>query len=214
MADEGEERQERERAEDVAPPRSSRRRWIVGAAALAIAGGGGFAVYRLLRFPPDTTPEGAYMRIAYNLSRGDVSMVFPYLEDRAQHACFTIAEFRKRAYERVFASYPEPERGTLLAQYEKQARASDGSEIWIDLAEAHGFVTRLRKDLSGVARVERDADRATVETARGTRYAFRKRDNGMWGLTTFTASLVEEADRAARDYDVIQRAAADYDRAR
>ena len=63
-------------------------------------------------------------------------------------------------------------------------------------------------------RVEVNGERATVETARGTRYAFRRRENGIWGLATFTAELVAEAERAARDWDVVQRAATDYERAK
>jgi hypothetical protein len=66
-----------------------------------------------------------------------------------------------------------------------------------------------------VASVERNAERATVQTARGTRYPFRIRpENGIWGLTLFTAELVQEAERAARDFQLIDRAAADYERAR
>jgi hypothetical protein len=51
-----------------------------------------------------------------------------------------------------------------------------------------------------------------VITARGTRYPFRRRENGMWGLTLFTAELVAEAEKAARDFDVVKRAADDYAR--
>ena len=35
-----------------------------------------------------------------------------------------------------------------------------------------------------------------------------------WGLTLFTATLVAEAEKAARDFALIQRSAADYERAR
>jgi hypothetical protein len=76
-------------------------------------------------------------------------------------------------------------------------------------------MNRLRRDLSGVAKVERRGERATVETARGTRYPFRVRpENGIWGLTLFTAELATEAERAARDHRMIEKAAADYERAR
>jgi hypothetical protein len=40
------------------------------------------------------------------------------------------------------------------------------------------------------------------------------RDNGIWGLTIFTADLLAEAERATRDLAVVEKAAADYDRAR
>jgi hypothetical protein len=63
--------------------------------------------------------------------------------------------------------------------------------------------------------VETRGERATVETARGTRYPFRRRpENGIWGLTLFTATLAAEAERAARDFALIERAADDYELAK
>ncbi len=72
----------------------------------------------------------------------------------------------------------------------------------------------MRRDLSGVARVEAEAERASVVTAHGTRYPFRRRDNGIWGITIFTAQLVAESQRAARDLAVVKATADDYDRAK
>ena len=77
-----------------------------------------------------------------------------------------------------------------------------------------GWITRLRRDVSGIGKVESAGDRATIETARGTRYPFRRRENGIWGLSMFTAELVAEAERAARDWDVVEKAALDYERGR
>ncbi|AUX48386.1 hypothetical protein SOCE26_099200 [Sorangium cellulosum] len=165
-------------------------------------------------FPPDTTPAGAYLRIAYSLGVSDPRACFAYLEDRAQHAAYTIRDYRRKASERVEASYPEPERSRLLEEYRAHAMAEDGADVWVDMALKQGFIARLRRDLSGIAKVEVTGERATVETARGTRYAFRRRDNGIWGLTLFTAELVAEAERAARDWDVVEKAALDYERAR
>ena len=110
--------------------------------------------------------------------------------------------------------YPEPERSALLGSYRGQADVPDGADVWLFLAEHRGWIARLRKDLSGMKRVEIAGERATVETARGTRYAFRRRENGIWGLTTFTAELVADAEKAARDYEMVTRAARDYERAR
>ena len=90
----------------------------------------------------------------------------------------------------------------------------DGADTWLALAESRGFIARLRKDLSGMKRIEVAGERATVETARGTRYAFRRRDNGIWGLTTFTADLMAEAEKSARDYEMVTKSARDYERAR
>jgi hypothetical protein len=174
----------------------------------------GFYGWSVLRYPKDTTPEGAYLRIANSISHGDPRTVFAYLEDEAQHAGYTIRDYRKKASERIAVSYPEPERSKLLTQYRAHAEAADGVDIWVEMSARLGWIARLRRDLSGIARVEIAGDRATVETARGTRYAFRRRDNGIWGLTMFTGDLMAEAERAARDGDVVERAALDYDRAR
>ncbi len=62
--------------------------------------------------------------------------------------------------------------------------------------------------------METSGERATIETARGTRYGFRRRPNGIWGLTLFTAELLAEAERAARDAEVVDKAAGDYEHAR
>jgi hypothetical protein len=171
-------------------------------------------LWAIFRFPPDTTPEGAYLRIGNTITRGEPRVCFAYLEDRAQHAAFSIRDYRRRASERIEASYPEPERARLLEAYRAHAEAEDGADVFLDLATKRGWMARLRRDLSGIAKVDRAGERATIETARGTRYPFRRRENGIWGLTLFTAELVAESEKAARDWEVVEHAAQDYDRAR
>ncbi|APR86000.1 Hypothetical protein A7982_11349 [Minicystis rosea] len=191
------------------------RRALLGLGGVVLGLAGSWVAYqRFSRFPPDTTPEGAYLRVAVAVSDGRARDCFAYLEDQAQHACYSILGYRKRASERVAAAYPEPERSRLLEAYRKHANAADGADVWLDMAERRGFIGRLRRDLSGVGKVETSGERATIETARGTRYGFRKRPNGIWGLTLFTAELLAEAERAARDADVVEKAAGDYERAR
>jgi hypothetical protein len=174
---------------------------------------GARVVYAYASFPSDRTPEGAYLRVAIAVNRGRAEDFFAYTETRAQHAAYTIRDFRKRARERVLAAYPEPERGRLATAYAAEAEAPDGADIFALYAKRYGWMTRLRRDLSGIKRVEVVGDRATVETARGTRYPFRRRENGIWGLTMFTPLLDAEAERAARDFSVIDKAAADFTRA-
>ncbi|HHH10668.1 MAG TPA: hypothetical protein ENK23_01140, partial [Sorangium sp.] len=41
---------------------------------------GGIAIWQLAQFPPDTTPEGAYLRIAASLGKNDPAGCFAYLE--------------------------------------------------------------------------------------------------------------------------------------
>lgn len=152
------------------------------------------------------------MRLARALAEDRPQDAFAYLETEAQWACFTIHDLRKKSSDRIAASYPEPARSQLLARYKDEASAADGSDVFALIARERGWDKRLRRDLSGAVRVDVAGDRATVVTARGTRYPFRRRDNGIWGLTIFTADLLAESDRAARDEDNIVHAADDYDR--
>jgi hypothetical protein len=164
-------------------------------------------------FPPDTTPEGAYLRIALAVNERRVRDAFPYLETEAQWASYTIRDQRRKACERVRASYPPDQRQALLDGWSEEADAPDGADVFALLALRRGWIARLERDLSGAAATEIQGERATIVTGRGTRYAFRRRDNGIWGLTLFTAELAAEAERAARDLEVVDRAAKDYDSA-
>jgi hypothetical protein len=187
---------------------------VRGGLAVALAVGLGFLIQHL-RYPSDRTPEGAYYRVAIAVNRGDPAQFFAYLETPAQHACYTIRDYRKKARERILAAYPEPERTSMAGRHQAEAAALDGADVFSMYAERLGWMNRLRRDLSGIAKIETNGERATVETVRGTRYPFRRRpENGIWGLTLFTAALAEEAERAARDFSLIERAAADYERAR
>ena len=184
--------------------------WVVGgvlAAALAIL------VVALWRpFPSDRTAEGAYARLARAVSEDHLETAFAYLEDDARDACYTVQRSRKEASELVASSSPEPERTEVLARYKIEAEAGSGAALFARIAAQRGWTARLDKDLSGVARIESDAARATVVTVRGTRYTFRRQRDGGFGLTMFTAELVTDGNRAARDLDVVRSAASDYRR--
>ena len=182
----------------------------------AIVAGLGLSVYLalILRYPSDRTPEGAYLRVVKAVNLGEPKEFFAYVETAAQHASYTIRDYRKKTRDRVLAAYPEPERTKLARDYEADAVAPDGSDVFAEHAQANGWVALLRRDLSGIAHVEVEGERASVVTVRGTRYAFRRRENGIWGMTLFTPALVADAEKAARDFEQIERAAADYDRAR
>lgn len=192
------------------------RRWplLVIAAVAAVLVYGGMRAINARPFPADTTPEGAYLRIAFDLGEHRPRDIFPYLETEAQWATFTIRDARKQACDRVRASYPPEEQKAPLASWGELAAAPDGPDAFAVLAARRGWIARLERDLSGIAGVDVQGERATVVTGRGTRYAFRRRDNGIWGLTLFTAELDAEAERASRDLDVVERAARDYDGAR
>jgi hypothetical protein len=192
--------------------RVGRRSWIAAAAVtLAVS-----LLYVAIHhpFPSDRTPEGAYMRIAQAVPQDDPRAFFAYLETEAQWACFTVHDMRAKASKRIAESYPEPQRSEMLAQYKAAADAADGSDVFALLYRERGWARRLRKDLSGVATVDTEGDRASVVTVQGTRYPFRRRENGIWGLTIFTAELLADAEKATRDLSVVTAAADDYDRAR
>ena len=190
----------------------TRRALSIGFGCLGVILGAAF-ISAQLSFPSDRTPEGAYLRVVIAVNRGRAQDFFAYTETRAQHACYTIRDYRRRVRDRVRKSFPEPERSRLAAQYADEAAAPDGADILALYAKQNGWMNRLRKDMSGIAHVEVQGERATVQTARGSRYPFRKRDNGIWGLTLFTATLSAEAEKAARDFALIEKAADDYEHA-
>jgi len=189
--------------------------FALGGVAAVVAGVPvGWTLLTNLRFPSDRTPEGAYLRIGLALNKGRLADCFPYLETAAQHALYTILDYRKRSLTLVRASFSGPERQRWVDAWQAEGDAPDPPGLWTVIATRERWDEQLRRDLSGIGRVEVVGDRATVETVRGTRYAFRRAENGIWGLTLFTAELVARKERAARDFAVTERAAQDYDRAK
>jgi len=183
-------------------------------AAIAIVGLSLVLVATHKPFPSDHTPEGAYLRIAHALTDEHPREAFAYLETEAQWASYTVREKRRAALGLVRASYPEAERAPLETAYAPFADAPDGADVFALYAKQRGWDKRLKRDLSGIASVDVQGERASVVTMRGTRYPFRRRDNGIWGLTVFTADLVAEAERATRDLAVVEKAAHDYEQAK
>lgn len=174
----------------------------------------GWYLWAWISYPSDRTVEGAYLRVMSAVNQGRPAEFFAYIETQAQHACYTIKKYRAQARTRVLEAYPEPERSQLSEKYKQVAEAPDGADVFAMYAEREHWLDRLRKDMSGVSKVEISGERATVETVRGTRYPFRRRENGIWGLTMFTATLVAEAEKASRDFELIDQAARDFERTR
>ena len=166
------------------------------------------------RYPSDRTPEGAYLRIVSGVNRGQPQELFAYIELGAQHACFSISDYRRRSQKLVERDYPPALRAAVLLPYQAEAATTDGPELFEVYARNHAWIERLSRDLSGIAEVVVEGERATIVPARGTRYPFRRRPNGIWGLTWFTATLQLDAEKAARDYSLIESSAADYRRTR
>ena len=192
--------------------RTLSRRLLLILAALIVALPLLYAAWAWLRFPSDHTPEGAYLRVVTAVNRDAPERAFAYLETRAQHACYTIRDMRRKAFESISAHFPAADRAKASESYRSFANAPDGGDVFAIYARERGWLDRLRRDLSGIVRSEINGDRATIVTARGTRYAFRRRENGIWGLTLFTATLDAEAARASRDLALIEQSATDYQR--
>lgn len=184
------------------------RRWLVAVVVLVVVNAALWLLY-----PSDRTPKGAYYRVTVAVNRDKPEKLFPYLETAAQHAAFTIHKYSVDAIKRIEAAYPNEQAQREKERYVTLAALEPGPGVFRWYVEKYGWMDQLRRDMSGVASVEISGERATVETVRGTRYAFRMRENGMWGLSLFTARLVADAEKAARDYSVIDAAASDYERA-
>ena len=170
--------------------------------------------YSVFTFPSDRTPEGAYLRIVKAVNMAKPEEFFAYTEEAAQHACYTILHYRKEMIELIRRDYPEGEAARLEEQYGQFAAVADGADVFALMAHEQGWLAQLRLDVSGISRIEQDGLRATIETARGTRYSMRRRPGGIWGLTAFTPALVDEAEKAARDLAQVKKAAEDFARVR
>jgi hypothetical protein len=165
-------------------------------------------------FPDKTSPEGAYAQVCVAIAEGRLRDVFPFVEDEAQWAAYTIRKERATALERARKSFPKEALAPLEVEWGADAAAPDGADVFVRIGKARGWFARLKRDLSGVSRTELDGDRATLVTARGSRYSMRRRTVGLWGFTAYTAELTVDAERATRDRIRIEAAARDYDLAR
>lgn len=184
--------------------------WSLLAIFLALAGWGAWSA---LTFPTDRTPEGAYLRIAGAVNRDRPQDFFAYIDEEAQHACFTLLDYRRKARARIAEAYPAEKRAQALRPFEELAALPSASDVFAHYARTEGWLSQLRRDLSAIEKVESAGPRATVVTAAGTRYALRRRPNGIYGMSAFTPFLREEAERAARDFGLIDRTARDYEAA-
>ncbi|MGC4070476.1 MAG: hypothetical protein QM784_38590 [Polyangiaceae bacterium] len=131
----------------------SRRRWIALCVGLLVLFPLLYAGYSWLRFPSDRTPEGAYLRVVIAVNRGKPEMAFAYTETRAQHACYTILDMRKRALSRVMSDFPEAERAKTVEPFRAYAEAPDGADVFGIYARERGwfgsFATRRVRHREG-----------------------------------------------------------------
>src|SRR5258708_6552729 len=135
---------------------------------VALVAAGAYAIAHR-PFPPDTTPEGAYARIALAVANAHPRDAFAYLETEAQWASYSIRDARKKARDRVEASYPVADRASTTAPWAAEAEAPDGADVFALFAVRRGWLTRLERDLSGAAHVAVQGGPPTAVTAPGAR---------------------------------------------
>lgn len=167
-----------------------------------------------LRPAPATTPRGAFQRVALHTDQGRPEALFSYLDETAQQEAFTIRDYSRQSLALVEDAFPVEERARWIEQLRPLAQCEDGKDAFAHLARQRGWLERLHKDLSAIRTIEESGERASVETVNGTRYPFRRRPNGMWGVTLFTAELQELALKAARDHETLERSAKEFQRAK
>ncbi|MCU0684821.1 MAG: hypothetical protein MUF34_21685 [Polyangiaceae bacterium] len=145
----------------------SRRVYVISLGLLLLVGAPiGYTRWLGRAFPADTTVEGAYLRVVLAVDNEKLGDAFAYLETEAQWACHTTFDYHKKIVDLIAAAYPEPERAAALARYHEAPLSADAPAFFAKLARSRGWEARLRRDLSGVARVEEQGERATLETAR------------------------------------------------
>ena len=169
-------------------------------------------------FPAETTPEGAYARVALSVEERRYKDIFPYLETEAQWAAYTIRDTRKKACRTVRASYVAGERERLLAEWREdaEARSTERTFFAIVARQRVGGGWRVSSETSPVARrasTSKESVRHGRHRAGHPVPVSTTRTMGSGGLTMFTAvELQADAERASRDLEeVVQRAADDYD---
>lgn len=185
------------------------RTWILLLLAALLLGWFG---YSWLSFPSDRTPDGAYLRVVSAVNRDLPEAFFAYLEEPAQHAAYSVIDYRTKSLALARATFPQERRDEIEKSLGAYAAMEDGSDYFAYLARQEGWLDQLRRDMSGISEVIREGERATVVTVRKTRYSFRLRPGGIWGMTAFTSAMVEEAEQAARDHLQMEKAAQDYRR--
>src|SRR5690606_22338180 len=85
------------------PPVTRRTATQIAAVVLAIPLA--WYVWAWISYPSDRTVEGAYLRVMTAVNRGEPAEFFAYIETPAQHACYTIKHYRKKARARVLEAY-------------------------------------------------------------------------------------------------------------
>ena len=86
-------------------------------------------VWAHVSFPSDRTPEGAYLRVVIAVNRGRAQDFFAYTETRAQHACYTIRDYRKKTRERVLQSEDAEDVRTEVRRVIDEGAAGGGYAI-------------------------------------------------------------------------------------
>lgn len=190
-------------------PHPPRPRWLAALASAAVAWGCGNAA------PPTArTLEGAFERVAAAIDAGDAKRLYWDLELETRWSLMTIHRSQRRIQALVAADYPSDERSRAVGRWRTGASAADPGVLFAELCAARDCLAPLREKIGAIARVERTADGGVVHTIPGGVYRFKKGQDGRFGLQGFRDELAVLEHDVSRDLAVIERAAAEYRRAR
>lgn len=188
------------------PPRL---RWLAALASAAVASGCADAPA-----PTARTVEGAFERVAAAIDAGDARRLYWDLELETRWSLMTIHRSQRRIRGLVETDYPAEERSRAVGRWRTGADAADPGALFAELCAARDCLRPLREKIGAIERVERTADGAIVHTIPGGEYRFKKGQDGRFGLVGFREELATFERDVSRDLAVIERAAAEYRRAR
>ncbi len=189
-------------------PCSPRLRWLAALASAAVASG--------CDTPPPTarTLEGAFQRVAAAIDAGDAKRLYWDLELETRWSLMTIHRSQRRIRSLVETDYPAEERSRAVGRWRTGAEAPDAGALFAELCAARDCLRPLREKIGAIDRVERMPEGGVVHTIPGGEYRFKKGQDGRFGLVGFGDELSSLERDVSRDLAVIERAAAEYRRAR
>ncbi len=182
----------------ASPAKRQRLFWIGGAAVVAALLAAAWMSWVHASYPSDREPRGAYVRIVESVTRNRPEDFFAYLEDAAQHACFTIRDYRKAALGRVRASFPGERAARVRAALRSDrgcSRRSRGIGLLCAKAKAG---SQARSRLARAAAVEIQGERAARRHGAGHSLQLPTPCGWDLGAHGLSPKLTSEARRAQR----------------
>jgi len=190
-------------------PCSPRLLWLAAFASAAVA-----SACENAPTPTARTLEGAFQRVAAAIDAGDAKRLYWDLELEARWSLMTIHRSQRRIRSLVETDFPAEERSRAVGRWRTGAEAADAGALFAELCAARDCLKPLREKIGAIERIERTPEGGVVHTIPGGEYRFKKGQDGRFGLVGFQGELSSLERDVSRDLAVIERAAAEYRRAR